>query len=140
MSEPDVIRLDLPASFKYLNVVGACLDETLKRVDDLPEPESISHDIQLAVHEICTNIVRHAYSDRAPERIRIMLAVNPDSRTLSVELRDTGRSFNPSEIKEPDLSQPQEGGLGIFLARTLMDDVRYETDTTSNRWYLSKAL
>ena len=50
--------------------------------------------------------------------------------TITIILIDRGESFDPSEIPLPDLkadlSDRKIGGLGIFLMRKLMDEVRYE--------------
>jgi serine/threonine-protein kinase RsbW len=45
-------------------------------------------------------------------------------------IRDTGRVFNPESIPNPDMKEHvQRGhkkGLGIFLMRQIMDEVRYK--------------
>ena len=58
---PDVICLELPGTAKYLNVLTACIGEMLGRVEGLVEADQTIYNIQLAVHEGCTNIVDHAY-------------------------------------------------------------------------------
>ena len=50
--------------------------------------------------------------------------------TAVITFMDWGMPFNPLEIKEPDVTLPAEersiGGLGIFLVKKTMDDIRYE--------------
>jgi serine/threonine-protein kinase RsbW len=52
-----------------------------------------------------------------------------------VTLKDHGSSFDPSDIPEPDLNtsleEREEGGLGLFLIRKLMDEVHFESQPDS---------
>lgn len=93
------------------------------RVDGFDE-EAIA-EIALAVSEAVSNIVLHAYAGRTDGRIEATLTV--DDMALTLRLRDYGRKFDPSAYQSPDLDTPAEGGYGIFLMRTVMDEVRYET-------------
>ncbi len=45
-----------------------------------------------------------------------------------VEVRDTGNGFDFEEYTEPDLMNPRENGLGLFIMKSLMDEV----EVTSN--------
>ena len=139
-ADADVVRLDLPASHKYLNVLGACLAEVLGRVEGLADPATSVYNVQLAVHEACTNVVDHAYAGRTGGRIRVTLTLATAPGRLVVELHDTGRSFDPAGVAEPRLGEPQVGGYGLFLVRQLMDEVSYEPRPDGNRWRLVKNL
>ncbi len=133
-----VIRLDLPAEHKHLNVIGACLNAILERVDQVTDKEMLAYNLELALHETCTNIVEHAYSEQQG-RIRVAMSVicNPQ-RQLIVDLHDTGSSFNPTEADDPDLDGAQVHGYGLFLMRQLLDEVVYRSSDTSNHWRLVK--
>ena len=43
--------------------------------------------------------------------------------------QDNGKSYNPLESKEPDITLSAEertiGGLGVFMVQKMMDDVEY---------------
>ena len=138
--EPDTIRLDLPASHAYLGVLGACIAELLTHIDGVEDAVNLSHTVQLAIHEACTNIVDHAYAGRPPGRIQIAITIHPSPRRLVAELTDTGASFDPTLIPEPDLLEGQERGYGLYLMRQILDDVAYEAQPSGNRWQLTKYL
>ena len=140
MNELDTIRLDVPATHRYLNVVGACITAVLARVEGLVEPAVVAYSVQLAVHEICTNIVEHAYAGQPEGRITITLALLIEPRCLIISLHDTGRSFDPAHVPAPNLKDGQVGGYGLFLVRELMDDVSYQPQPGSNCWRLVKGL
>jgi serine/threonine-protein kinase RsbW len=138
MSDPDVL-LTVPATMRHLNIVGAAIAELLAREPGLTEPAADSYNTQLAVQEICANIVEHAYAG-APGRITITLSVVAHPHRLVMELSDTGRPFDPELVAAPDLDEVHEGGYGLFLARELLDELSYETHGGHNRWRLVKHL
>ncbi len=136
----DELRLDLPADNKYLNVVGACLEAFIERIDHLEDAHSTAYNIQLAVNEIFANIVVHAYEGMVGQRIGMTIRLIPGPRRLLVELADTGNPFDPSLVPEPNLEDVQIHGYGLFLARNLMDDVSYTRHPDGNTWQLIKHL
>jgi serine/threonine-protein kinase RsbW len=138
MQEMETIELNVPATHKYLNVVGACLAEVMARIDGLPEAAIATYNVQLAVHEICTNIVEHAYESIATNRITIMISPADQPKRLVVELHDTGKAFDLAAAHQPTLDAPQERGYGLFLVRELMDEVLYDPQPGNNRWRLTK--
>ncbi len=90
------------------------------------------YDVQLAVDEVCTNIIKYAYTDR-PGVINIVCESNGDE--LSVTITDNGKRFDPTKTPPPDLSPGWEdrkiGGLGIHFVKTMMDEVSYRFDETA---------
>lgn len=92
--------------------------------------------LELATEEALVNVVRHAYPDTNLGYVEIEWAPI-DPRGLQIVIRDHGMAFNPLEVEPPsDLDAPIEhrkmGGLGIFLIRQLMDEVRYERQEGQN--------
>jgi len=87
----------------------------------------IVENIILAVDEACTNIIKHAYKS-FPDGELIIKTKSTLSRFM-ISITDYGSSFEPDSIPEPDLQkyyrQKRVGGLGMYLMRTLMDDVKY---------------
>lgn len=83
--------------------------------------------IMLAVDEACTNIIRHAYKSFPDGEILIKLEY--DSDKLHISIIDHGTTFNPDTVPDPDLQKyyrnGRVGGLGMYLMKTLMDDVKY---------------
>ena len=142
LRQPDdaqTIRLDVPASARYLGVVGACIGEMLARVEGLNDGEALTYNMQLAVQEICVNIVKHAYGDDGG-RIALTLTIAAPPLRLIVECHDGGRSFDPARIPLPDLEHGQVNGYGLFLVHHLMDTVTYDPCPGHNRWRLVKYL
>lgn len=140
MNQIDTIQMDLPAAHKYLSVLSVCIAEILAKVEGLAGKTTTVYNIQLAVHETCTNIVNHAYEGQPAGRIRITITFASHPSVLTVELSDTGTPFQISDVAEPDLAEPQIHGYGLFLIRRLMDEVTYDSYQGANVWRLTKYL
>ena len=138
--EPEVVRLDIPSNAKYLTLLSACIAEMLARADNLAQRETVTYNIQLAAHETCTNIVDHAYAGSKDNRILIHLALLDHPFRLVIDLFDTGRSFDLDMTPVPNLDRPQVHGYGLFIVRSLMDEVVYQPQLGNNHWRLIKHL
>jgi serine/threonine-protein kinase RsbW len=83
--------------------------------------------MMLAVDEACTNIIKHAYKS-FPDG-EIVIRIKYENSKLNIAIVDYGKAFQPESIPEPDIQeyyrQHKVGGLGMFLMKTLMDDVKY---------------
>lgn len=123
--------LNISADLAQLERVGNTITEMLSKYPD------DAYSVQLAVHECLTNIVVHAYAECSGE---IEIVLKTTWGKFSAEIHDTGRSFIPQEIAEPDLENGQIHGYGIFLMHQLMDDVCYEAKISGNQWRLVKKL
>ncbi len=122
MNEPDGIRLDIPASVQYLNVLGACIAAMLEREAGVAERDMVIYQVQLAVHELCTNIIEHAYSNE-PGRIVVVLRIQAEPHRFIIETCDEGQPFNPSLVPEP--APLAERGRGLYLKRRFTSEVIY---------------
>ncbi|RMH73464.1 MAG: ATP-binding protein [Gemmatimonadetes bacterium] len=92
-------------------------------------PEEVN-DIAIAVDEACTNVIKHAYNQQTNQNIDVVLKV--DYQKLTIIIVDRGQSFDPNAVPLPNMDQYIEelrvGGLGIYLMKTLMDEVDYEIE------------
>ena len=84
--------------------------------------------VRLAVDEACTNIIEHGYGGEGKGKIECSCEF--DSEALTIELRDWGKTFDPSQVPEPDFDVPLEDleprGAGLFFMRKMMDEVRFK--------------
>ena len=84
--------------------------------------------LRLAVEEVCTNLMRHAYPGGEPGPIEV--SVSGDGSRLVVTITDFAPPFSPDDAPSPDLDASWEerriGGLGWHLVKSIVDEVRYE--------------
>jgi len=84
--------------------------------------------INLVLDELVTNIIDYGFEDAGRHEIRVTMGV--EGRTLTIEIEDDARAFDPLAAPPPDLTLPLEdrpvGGLGIHIVRTVMDAVEYQ--------------
>jgi anti-sigma regulatory factor (Ser/Thr protein kinase) len=83
--------------------------------------------LELALDEVLSNIVTHAYADRTAGIIDVTFALADGEFQVSVV--DDGSAHDPLSAPEPDTRSPlkrrRPGGLGVHLVRKLMDHVEY---------------
>ena len=129
--------LTVPADINYL----AHIRDHVKKiaVADNFDPKTI-HAVQLAVDEVCTNVIRHGYKDISGGLIQIK--VNTGKTRIEVIILDQGKTHDPKQIKNPDLKRYVEigkiGGLGIMMIRKLMDEIKYNVTSHGNEFHLIK--
>lgn len=115
-------------------------------VASIGEELSLSADqtfnLNLALEEAVANIIDYAFTDGRTHTFSVK-ATNDDG-TLTVTLTDDGIAFDPTAAKEADITKPAEeraiGGLGIFLIRQIMNEVRYERANGKNILILKKKI
>ena len=99
--------------------------------------------LNLALDEVVTNVIRYAHDDDGREHpIIVRLAL--EHGVLTAEVEDDGRAFNPLEKPAPDLTANIDerpiGGLGIFLVRSVMSSVEYRREDGRNVLTMKKTL
>lgn len=101
-----------------------------------------THEIQMAVDEACTNVIKHAYEFDVNREVE--LTINVTSDKLIIRILDDGKSFDPSVYTYPDLEQRirkrQRGGFGIYLIRSFMDEVEYSNQDGYNELRLVRKI
>ncbi len=105
-------------------------------------PREAAEDLLLGLDEVFANIIRHGY--RGDARGRIAVRVKVGREAVSLEIDDEGPPFNPLDAAAPDLDvHPDErppGGLGLYLARSVIDTMEYERVEGRNRLRLIRSL
>jgi anti-sigma regulatory factor (Ser/Thr protein kinase) len=96
---------------------------------DLPGGPLDAHrvaQLELAVTEAASNVIKHAYHGRADQRIE--LSAEAYAGHVSVRLHHLGDSFDPSAVVLPPLDLRRESGFGLHLMAGSVDEIRYDRD------------
>ena len=123
-SKEDFIEMRVPASAEYVSLIRLTLSGVFSRAgatyDDI-------EDAKIAVSEAVTNAVKHAYKENNNVGIiNIYFEILEDK--IKIVISDKGDSFDyKSKIgpydKDENIDFLREGGLGLFLIESLMDEV-----------------
>ncbi|MDU7273559.1 MAG: anti-sigma B factor RsbW [Staphylococcus aureus] len=126
-SKEDFIEMRVPASAEYVSLIRLILSGVFSRAgatyDDI-------EDTKIAVSEAVTNAVKHAYKENNNVGIiNIYFEILEDK--IKIVISDKGDSFDyettKSKIgpydKDENIDFLREGGLGLFLIESLMDEV-----------------
>lgn len=131
-------KIIIPAKISQISKVNSFIQENLKDKNCLPEDVN---NILLAVEEIFVNIASYAYS-KNNGKVIIKFSFNKKTSTVNLCFLDNGKKFNPLENNNVDFSfkdkNRDEGGLGIFLVKNLIDDISYKFKNKKNILHLIK--
>ena len=97
-----------------------------------------SHAITLAVGEAVGNIIKHSYQGRTDRSF--VLRCKADAAALEVSLLDDGEPFDPNLQISPPPDELRPGGRGLYLMKTIMDEIRYTREGKSNVVKMRKML
>ena len=132
-----------PADIDYLNEISRQISSACRELPRLPsdsQGDDFIYLVELAISEICTNIIKHAYNGKKGEisgQLRLL------ENGIELDFFDQGESFDPSTVPEPksDPHELVEGGYGLHIIRQIMDVVSYKTQPgRGNHWHLIKYL
>lgn len=131
--------LKLDATLDNLSNVLLFVDEQLEAADCGIRTQM---SIDVAVEELYVNIARYAYTPEIGEA-EILVEIKDDPKACEVTFIDSGIPYNPLEKEDPDVNLPADeraiGGLGIFMVKKSMDEMRYEYKDGHNVLTIRKA-
>ena len=124
---------DIPAITEFV-------ESELEKVD-FPMKSLIQ--INIAIDEIYSNIVKYGYPTEKKGPATVKLIIKDDPRVVFVRFEDAGIPYNPLRYEDPDITLPADqrgvGGLGIYMVKKTMDDVRYKYEGGCNILTIKKS-
>jgi serine/threonine-protein kinase RsbW len=82
--------------------------------------------LELAVAEATSNIIRHAYHGRSDRRVQLTADAFDDR--VVIQMCHEGEAFDPSTVRAPAFDGSREGGFGVYIIAQSVDEVRYFRD------------
>ena len=119
-------EIEIATDLKELGRARAFVREVCSKIHDPALSEEAVQQLELALTEAASNVMRHAYSGRVDRRIQIDVEVFPDR--IVVRLHHLGQSFDPSVVQPPAFDGSKEGGFGLYIIDHSVDEVRYHRD------------
>lgn len=111
------------------------MSDVIKFMDDVLKEEMVNKSdrakLLVAVDEIYSNICRYSKASEAKIEYQVTETV------VEISFEDNGIPYNPLEHDAPDITlsagEREAGGLGIYMVRTMMDDMEYKYADGKNR-------
>lgn len=123
LTKPDII-MEIKADLLYLPAIGHFCKAVFSRHPCLQGREDqLAYKLELIIYEACSNVIRHAYSPLEGGILKFKMQFNDTSIVLQVI--DFGPGFDPSNIPTPDVTNPRETGMGLFIIRKTVDNLKY---------------
>lgn len=153
MSDDRVVELTIPALLAFRDLAVRVVMESCKLVgrfsgtgkdgsgtngQGMPDgrfelSDGFMAEFVSAFSEIYNNIPIHAYAGMENGMIEIEIRIGEDHITANI--LDTGKSFDIESVPLPETLPT--GGMGIHIARSMLDELVYESGPP-NRWKLTK--
>jgi serine/threonine-protein kinase RsbW len=125
-----------PASLQYLTAVRHAVHALCVDILGSEAFEEHVYQLQLAVSELVTNIITHAYHDRPPGSIE--LRAQGVGGMVTLDFYDNGTAYQRNTPTLPDLERLAEGGYGSYIIEQSVDHVAYDRADECNHWRLVK--
>ena len=130
------VLLQIPRSPEYVSLVRHAVGGLAHRLRFTSQDVT---DLQLAVGEACNNAVKHS-DNGCDYPVRIRCTVGP--RALEIEVRNRYCGVPPQRPIGccPDPNECSEGGMGVYIMKTLMDRVHFRWGKSTATVRLTKKL
>lgn len=127
--------LHVPAKIEQQEAVMAYVEDILEKADCPPKVKAI---LDVAIDEIFSNICFYSGSEYADITCQVSNGV------AELVFADCGKAYDPTQKPDPDVTLSAEdrkiGGLGIYMVKKSMDEVRYERKDEKNILILRKRI
>ena len=115
------MKKSFPATLSNLKNIRVTTKDFLKTYEvDL----NTIKNIQLAVDEAVTNIIKHSYKEENINNI-IEIKLEFKQGRIIIHLYDNGSLVNKEKIKPRELENIKPGGLGTYFMNSIMDELKW---------------
>jgi serine/threonine-protein kinase RsbW len=123
-----VFSLTLPSDPRMLSVARTFVEAVGQACS---VERNVLHALVMATGEAVTNIIRHAHRNLPAAQLHLQLQLQPDSVVLVFQ--DQGEPFDIATVPHLNPGEMRIGGRGVYLIRTLMDEVTCEARDAGQR-------
>ena len=94
------------------------------------------YQLELAAHEACANVVKHAYQNQTDQNFTMQAEAFPCR--LVVKINHQGRVFDPTTVPPPPLDGSKDSGFGLYLIQRSVDAIEHRKDNQGSWIILTK--
>ena len=135
MTPPLPLCLHIPSRLEYVGPLG---ERVRAACAAFGMASDAAGEVELSVVEMVNNAIEHGYQMAGTGWVEVSL--ESDGRQLHIEISDGGRALPPAALAAAALPEVNparredlpERGLGLAIAKRLMDAVRYHSSPGCN--------
>jgi serine/threonine-protein kinase RsbW len=118
------LRQSLPSK---VAAISPFADQLMHFILNCRRADGSEADIEMALHEALANAVVHGNGENSCKHVYVTCRCYMDGEVV-ITVRDEGRGFDNSAVPDPTFRENLifTHGRGIYLMKTLMDDVLFE--------------
>jgi len=132
----DIIEtITIASDFQEIQKVEALVDKVCNAIG---VNEDFYGNVLIAVTEAVNNAIEHGNMKRGDLEVKVGVGNSEDE--FCFEVKDFGKGFDFDHLPDPTAPENilKENGRGIFLMRSLADEVVFENDGREVNIYFSK--
>ncbi len=129
------VKLILPSKIEKIEEAAYFVEKIAKKMNF---PSSEIDNIAIATTEAVSNAIVHGNHEDASKNV--LIEVYPEEDRITIIVEDEGEGFDPENVAnplEPD-NLLRERGRGIFILKSLMDEVEYSFPNRGTRVTMTK--
>jgi len=139
------VKLNTPQEYEL--IIPSQL-ERIKEVEDFTEKVALKttmladerDSLAIVVTELVNNAIVHANKKDESKKVEIRYVIS--AQELLISVLDEGTGFDPNQLDDPRDPENllKDCGRGIFIVRSLMDEVKFETSESGMKITIIKKL
>ena len=115
----ETIKMEIASNPQYVSVIRLTTSGIANKIGFCLED---IEDIKVAVSEACTNAIKHSLDNKFSVEYTIF------ENGLIITIIDSGKGYDVDSIDVPNLEEPKESGLGLFIIQSLMDELEIKSN------------
>lgn len=131
----EIESLKVPSNFESINKVEVLIDSVCSK---LLVNEDYYGNVLIAVTEAVNNAIQHG--NKQSDDLTVDLFVGDKETDFCFSVKDSGPGFDFKNLPDPTAPEniEKENGRGIFLMKSLAEEVEFEDNGRSVNIYFSK--
>lgn len=133
------VDIRVPNQTRYLSLIGRIGEDIAQELDRYSgNRETLAYHINLALTEATVNAIKYANAGDPETQVHILISITEEE--LLIRVFDNGQGFDINSIPQPDFLKLEDRGRGIFIIKSIMDQVNYRKVNGGNVLEMTKRL
>ncbi len=133
------VDIKVPNQTQYLGLIGKIGEDIARTLEKYGgDRDELAYHINLVLTEAMTNAICHANENDPSKEVHVIININ--GPRLNIKVYDEGQGFDISSLPSPDFDGDSDQGRGVYIIRSLMDEVHYRKSKNGHVLDMTKIL